>query len=129
MGSSTRSGPPRPPRARQVRKSTQLLAVVLAVLPLYTGVILSHLRRDRTLTVQGLALYLAVIAPLSIVVAWLVLRFVCGESPRSLNLRPGKALTDRGATLALSLLILVVNVVSTFLLSGLPPGPPNPWGV
>lgn len=117
----TRAGSARSPKAWQVRNTTQLLAVALAVLPLYAGGILSHVRRDNALTVQGFTLYLAVIAPLSIVVAWLVLRFVCGESPRSLNLRPGKALTDLGATLALSLVILVANVVSHAVLSGLLP--------
>jgi membrane protease YdiL (CAAX protease family) len=66
-------------------------------------------------------LYLAVIAPLGIVIALLLLRFLCGESPRDLNLRPGKLSLDLVAVLVLSLVIIVANVISTLLLSELLP--------
>lgn len=126
---ATPAGPPRTTETWQLRKTTQLLAVVLGVLPLYAYLILSHLLRDHPLTVQDFALYGGVICPLSIVVALLVLRFVCGESPGRLNLKPGRVRADLGATLILSLVIIVANVISHSALSGLLPESSTSSGV
>jgi membrane protease YdiL (CAAX protease family) len=70
---------------------------------------------------QGFIFYLAVMSPLAIVIALLLLRFLCGESPRDLNLKPGKLSSDLVATLILSPVILVAGVVSTYFLSELLP--------
>jgi membrane protease YdiL (CAAX protease family) len=63
--------------------------------------------------------YLAVISPLAIVIALLLLRFLCGENRRDLNLRPGKLSSDLLAALILSPVILVANLVSNYFLSEL----------
>jgi membrane protease YdiL (CAAX protease family) len=99
----------------------QLLAVVVGVLPLYSSLIIYQFRRDQPFSVQMFIFYLAVISPLAIVIALLLLRFLCGENPRDLNRRPGKLSSDLLAALILSLVILVANVISTSLLSELLP--------
>ena len=97
----------------------QLLAVVAGVLPLYSTLIIYQLRGDQRLSIQGFIFYLAVISPLAIVIALLLLRFLSGENHRALNLRPGKLFSDLIAALALSPVILVANVVSNYFLSQL----------
>lgn len=113
----------------QVRQRTQVLAVLLALLPLYSSVILYQLRRDQPFSIQVFAFYLAVIAPLAIVVVSLVLRFLCGQSLRELNLKPGKIPSDLLATLILSLVIVAANLVSTEILSGVLPESATSSGV
>jgi membrane protease YdiL (CAAX protease family) len=108
-------------RPRQTKAWKQLLAVVLGVLPLYSGMIFIQILNEHELSVRAFTVYLAVIAPLAIAVALLLLRLLCAENPRALNLRPGKLSWDLLATLVLSLVIIVVNVVSTRLLTELLP--------
>ena len=119
--SSTQNGPSGHPKSRQGLAGLQLLAAVLGVLPLYTSLIMLQLRSGQQISVQAFTLYLAVISPLAIVIALLLLKFLCGESLRALNLRPGKLSSDLLAGLLLSLVIIVANVVSSFLLSQLFP--------
>ena len=97
--------------------SKQLLAVLIGVLPLYSSLILLQLRPDEPISLQGFILYLAVISPLAILIALLLLRYLCGENPRALNLKPGKPASDLRHTLVLSLVIIVASVVSTHFLS------------
>jgi len=98
----------------------------LGVLPLYSSLIILQLLSDWRLSIQGFTLYFTVIAPLGIVIALLPLRFLCGENPRDLNLRPGKPSSDLLATLILSLLIIAVGLISNRFLSELfPQSPPN----
>jgi membrane protease YdiL (CAAX protease family) len=99
----------------------QLLAVLLGVLPLYSSLIIYQLRKDQPLTIQGFIFYLAVISPLAILIALLLLRFLCGENHRALNLRPGKLSSDIFAALILFPVIIVVNIISTNFLSELLP--------
>jgi len=108
-----------PPKPWQSKASVQLLAVVLGVLPLYSSALVLQLQRDLSISTRGFIFYLAVISPLSIVIALLLLRFLCGEHPRNLNLRPGKLSSDLLAVLILSPVIIVANVVLTGILSGL----------
>jgi membrane protease YdiL (CAAX protease family) len=98
-----------------------VLAVLLGALPLYSGGILYQLRRDQPFSIQVFVFYLAVIAPLAILITLLVLRFLCGERLRDLNLKPGKMSWDLRATLILSLVIIAANVLSTETLSGVLP--------
>jgi len=114
-GSSERSAP------RQGMARAQLLAAGLAVVPLYSTLILLELVSGRPLSLRSFVVYLAVIAPLSMVIAWLSLRFLCGEGFRGLNLRPGRPYSDLLSALALSLATLVAGVVSTALLLALLP--------
>lgn len=108
-------------KPRQDRAWIQLLAVVIGVLPLYSSGIIYHLQRGQPPSNQGFILYLTVISPLAIVIALLLLRFLCKESYRDLNLKPGRLYSDLLATLILSLVILVTNVVSQNLLTELLP--------
>jgi len=119
--SPTRSKPTEHPKPLQGKAWVQLLAVALGVLPLYSGLIILQLRSGQQLSIQAFMLYLVVIAPLAIAIALLLLRFLCGESPRDLNLRPGKLPLDLLAVLVLSLAIIVANVISTYVLSELFP--------
>ena len=105
----------------QGRAWIRLLAAVAGVLPLYSSLIAYQLRRDQPFSIQTFIIYLAVIAPLAIVIVLLLLRFLCGENIRDLNRRPGKLSSDLLAALILSPVILVANAVSTYLLSELLP--------
>jgi membrane protease YdiL (CAAX protease family) len=113
------------PTSWQGKAWMQLLAVVLGVLPLYSSLIILELRSEHTISIQGFILYLAVISPLGMVIALLLLRFLCGESPRDLNLRPGKLSSDLLAVLILSLVVIVASVISTQFLSELIPESPS----
>lgn len=119
--SSTYSEPSEPSKPRQIKVWVQLLAVMLGVLPLYSSLIIYPLRRGEPFSIQVFTFYLAVIAPLALVIALLLLRFLCGENPRDLNLCPGKLSSDLLAALILSVLIIAANVVSTYFLSELLP--------
>ena len=101
--SSTHNEPSGVPRSWQSKAWTQLLAAVLGVVPVYSVLIILQLGSDQPISMQGFTLYLAVIAPLGIVIALLLLRFLCGEHPRDLNLRPGKLSSGLLAVLVLSL--------------------------
>lgn len=117
--SSTQNRPSELSKPWQSKAWIQLLAVVVGVLPLYAGLIILQLWSDQPLSIQAFILYLTVIAPLAIVIALLLLRYLCGENPRDLNLRPGKLSLDLLAVLVLSLVIIVANVISTHFLSEL----------
>jgi len=114
-----KSGPSELSRPLRSTAARQLLAVIIFALPYYSSSILLHLWREQPLSTQQFMHYLAVIAPLSIVVALLLLRFLCGEKLKDLNLRPGKLTSDLLATLVLSVVIVVANVISHEVLSGL----------
>lgn len=105
----------------QNKARIQLLAAVAGVLPLYSSLIIYQLRGNQPPSLHGFIFYLAVISPLAIMIALLLLRFLCGENPRVLNLRPGTLSSDLIAALILSLVVLVANVVSNYVLSGLLP--------
>lgn len=104
------------------QKSLHLLAAAIVVIPLYSSLIVTQLRRGQPPSTQGFILYLAVISPLAIVIALLLLRFLCGERPQDLNLSPGKLSSDFVATLLLSVFTLIANVASYSILSELLPG-------
>lgn len=101
--------------------SIQLLAAAIGVLPLYSSLIIFQLHRGQPPSVQGFIFYLAVISPLAIVVALVLLRVLCKETPKDLNLRAGKVSSDLLATLLLSTFTLLANVVANAVLSGLLP--------
>jgi membrane protease YdiL (CAAX protease family) len=85
-----------------------------------------QIRGDQAISMQDFIFYLAVISPLAIVIALLLLRFLCGENPRDLNLRPGRLSSDLLATLILCPVIIVASVISTYSLSELlPESSPN----
>jgi membrane protease YdiL (CAAX protease family) len=107
------------PRPWQSGARAQLLAAGLGVLPLYSGAVILQLRHDLSISVGGFIVYLAVISPLAILIAFLLLRFLCGEYPRALNLASGRLAGDLVAGLLLAPVIVVANVVTIPLLSAL----------
>jgi membrane protease YdiL (CAAX protease family) len=115
----TRIRPPVSSDREQGKAWRQLLAAAVGVLPLYTILIIFQLHRDEPIPIQGFILYLAVISPLAIAVTWALLRFFCRENLRDLNLKPGKLSSDMYATLALSAVIILSNIVSNSILSQL----------
>lgn len=100
----------------------QLLAALIAVGPLYWGLIFAHLRRQLPITTHGYIVYLGVICPLAIVLVLVLLRWLCGERPRDLNLEPGEVSSDLVAALVLCVVIVVANVASHRVLALLLPG-------
>lgn len=111
------------------RARAHLLAVFLGVFPLYAGLLFVQHRSDQPISFQAFTLYLAVIAPLATVIAMLLLRFLCGETPRDLVLMPGKLSSDILAALLLSFVVIAANVVSTYFLSEWFPDSPSNSGV
>lgn len=105
----------------QVKKWVQLVAVVIGVLPLYSSLLIYQIQNGQPPSNQGFIFYLAVICPLSIVIALLLLRLLCKESFNSLNLKPGKWYSDLLSIFILTFVILVTNVISQYLLSELLP--------
>ena len=108
-------------KAWQGKRQTQLLAIGLGVLPLYGILIILEILGGPSLSLRSFVVYLAVICPLSLGVALLVLQFICGESPRTLNLRSGGLFADLLGALVLSCVTLAAGVVATSLLSALFP--------
>ena len=103
----------------QVKTWVQLLAVIIGVLPLYSSLIIYQIQKGQPPSNQGFIFYLAVICPLSIVIALMLLRFLCKESYSSLNLKPGKWYSDLLSTLILAIVILVTSIISQYFLSEL----------
>lgn len=113
---STNDEPIGQKETRQGKAGRQLLAVVLGALPVYLVLIILQIGGDQQVSLREFILYLTVICPLAIVIALLVLRFLCGESPRALNLRPGRIWSDLLATLVLSLVFIGAKVISNDIL-------------
>jgi membrane protease YdiL (CAAX protease family) len=119
--SSTQGDPSGAARPRQDRASVQLLAAILGVLPLYSGLMVYQLRRGEPPSLQGFLFYLAVASPLAIVIVLVLLRTLCREDPRDLNLVRGTFASDSLAVVILVPLIILANIVSNGLLPELLP--------
>ena len=107
------------PDPKQVKTWAQLLAVFIGVLPLYSSLIIYQIQKGQAPSNEGFIFYLAVICPLSIMTALLLLRFLCKERVRDLNLKSGKWYSDLLSTIILAIVIIIGNVISQFLLSEL----------
>jgi len=109
------------------QRATQLLAVVIGVLPFYGFVIWAHLSRDHPYSLQDLFVYPLVVGTLGII--WLIFLHttVCAERLRSLNLRPGRWSGDLLAGILLMLLTFGWRIVESMtLMRWLPREPPAP---
>jgi membrane protease YdiL (CAAX protease family) len=80
---------------------------------------------DSPYSAQDFILYATVISLPIIIVLLLLLRYLCGERPRELNLKPGKWTSDLLAAGILSVVTLSANVLSNSLLAEVLPAPPN----
>ena len=77
------------PNNWQKRAWVQVLAIMLGYGSTYVTTILSHLGRDQPLSVRDILFYTTVVGSLGVIVMLLLLRVLCGERVRDLNLRPG----------------------------------------
>lgn len=97
-----------------------MLAIAIGVLPSYILPIMAQSQSDQPLSVKDTATYSIVMGGIMIVVMLLLLRYLCGERMRDLNLREGKwwkdILVGIGlSALTLASLILLSNPIqSTF---------------
>ncbi len=110
----------------QRRPRTQILAVVVAYVPLYVFALWSQLSQQ-TITLRELFLYPLLLGGGSVIVVLLIYRFICGERIASLNLKPGKWLTDVGAGVLLAVVFLGLLVLQQVIQSSWLPrtaGPP-----
>lgn len=110
---------------RQRSPRVQLLAVALGPLPVYALLFFSGLRADQPYSPRDFVFYTTVISAPIIVVLLLLLRFLCGETPRELNLKPGRWTSDLLAAGILSVVTLAANIVLNDLIAEVLPAPPN----
>lgn len=111
-----------PSKMWQHSRFTQVIAVVLAIVPIYGFAIWSHLTKDRPYSIGEMIFYPLVFGGGSILLILLLLRFVCGEKVGSLNLKAGKWWRDVVSGL---LLFVVLILLSFFLQSTLAQWFPN----
>ena len=78
------------PRPWQRKAWVQVLAILLGVAPIYAMSIMSHLSRDQPYTLNEIFFYATMVDGIMIVVLVLLLRYLCGERIRDLNLKRGK---------------------------------------
>ena len=109
----------------QSRAWVQLLAVALGPLSVYAMLLVVGLLSGQPYSPQDFILYTTVTSVPIIIVLLLLLRYLCGERPRELNLKPGKWTSDLLAAGILSVVTLAANVVSNTLLAEVLPAPPN----
>jgi membrane protease YdiL (CAAX protease family) len=89
----------------------QILAIIIGVVPAYLLPILSSIRNDQRLSFKDIFLYTTVQGTIMIIVMLLLLKFLCGERIRDLNLKPGKWWGDILMGIGLSILTLVVFIL------------------
>ena len=77
------------PQGWQQSKWVQILAILIGVGSVYVPTISSHLQRDQPLSTNDIFFYTTVLEGVMIVVILLLLKFLCGERIRDLNLKPG----------------------------------------
>ncbi len=108
-------------------RATQLLAVVIGVLPFYGFVSWAHLTREDPYSLQDLFLYPLVVGTLGII--WLIFLHtaLCGEKLSGLNLRSASWSSDLIAGILLMLLSFALKIVEgVTILQWLPRDPPAP---
>lgn len=106
---------------------TQALAILIGVAPIYGMTIISHVNRDRPYSLDDILFYTCVIAPIMLVALLLLLRFLCGERFRDLNLKGGRWWQDALGGIGLTVLTLVTAFFLGPVIGRLLPG--NPQGV
>lgn len=111
--------------SRQVGASSQIAAVILGPVLVYTALFAIAILSENPYSPRDFILYATAISAPIIILLLLLLRFLCLETPRDLNLKPGKWSTDFLAAIILSFVTLTANIASTSLVSELLPSPPN----
>jgi protein-S-isoprenylcysteine O-methyltransferase Ste14 len=106
------------PKDWQQRAWVQLLAILIGVGLTYIPTIISHLRSDLPISMKGVFLYSTILGSIMIIVMLLLLKYLCGESIRDLNRKPGRwwkdILVGIGLTvLTLGVLLLLQNPLNS----------------
>ena len=97
----------------QSRAWVQLLAVMLGPLPVYAMLSAKGLLSDQPDSPRDFILYSTVISGPIIIVLLLLFRYLCGENPRELNLKPGRWTSDLLAAGILSVVPGASNLIIT----------------
>jgi membrane protease YdiL (CAAX protease family) len=90
----------------------QLVALLVGVGPQYISTIFTHLRQGRPLSIKRLFLYTILIGGTMTAVMLLLLRYLCGERIRDLNLQPGRWWLDILVGVGLAVLTLGVKALT-----------------
>jgi len=109
----------------QSRPITQILAVIIAYVPVYVFALWSQLS-GRTITLKELFLYPLLLGGGIVILVLLLFRFVCGERLINIQLKPGKWYIDIAAGILLGLLSLGLKVFQGVLQSRLMPSTSSP---
>jgi membrane protease YdiL (CAAX protease family) len=108
------------------RRSTQLLAVVVGVLPVYAFALWFHLTRRGDIGSRAMLIYPMVLGGGSIILILLLLRFLCGARLRDLELKPGRFWLDFLLGVILFVVLALLAAVEQFTLARIFPSRANP---
>jgi membrane protease YdiL (CAAX protease family) len=102
-----------------------LLAIAIGVLPSYVLPVMAQLQSDQPLSVKDVSLYSMAFGGIMIVVILLLLRYLCGERIRDLNLREGKWWKDILVGIGLSALTLASLILLSNPINSMFPSEPQ----
>jgi membrane protease YdiL (CAAX protease family) len=103
----------------------QLLAIAIGVLPSYILPVMAQLQSDQPLSVKDVSFYSIVLGGIMIVVILLLLRYLCDERIRDLNLREGKWWKDILVGIGLSALTLASLILLSNPINSMFPSEPQ----
>jgi membrane protease YdiL (CAAX protease family) len=115
----------RGPKDWQQRAWVQLLAILIGVGPTYIPTIISHLRSDQPISMKGVFFYTTILGSIMIIVMLLLLKYLCGESIRDLNRKPGRWWKDILVGIGLTVLTLGVFILLQNPLNSIFPREPD----
>jgi membrane protease YdiL (CAAX protease family) len=108
-----------------VAPARHVLAVCLSVIPLFLFAIWFHLTREVPLTIGQMMVYPLMIGGGAIVYMLLLLKYLCRERPRDLNLKPGRWYADVVAGIVLALIFGAILIAGEATLGRALPRPPS----
>jgi membrane protease YdiL (CAAX protease family) len=94
------------PEMGQLKPWVQLLAILLGVGPVYIPTIISHLQRSQPLSAKDIFFYTTIFGSIMIIIMLLILKYLCGERIRDLNLKKDRWWKDILMGLGLTVLTL-----------------------
>ncbi len=112
-------------KLRQRSGWTQALAILFGIAPIYGMTIMTHLNRNRPYSLDEILFYTCGIATLMLVVLLFLLRFLCGERFRDLNLKRARWWQDVLGGLGLTVITLGTMFFLGPVIGRLLPGNPQ----
>jgi membrane protease YdiL (CAAX protease family) len=109
----------------QRSRRTQALAILIGVAPIYGMTITTHLNQNRPYGLDEILFYTCVIATLMLLGLLLLLRFLCGERFRDLNLKGARWWQDVLGGIGLTVLTLGTSFFLGPVIGRLLPGNPQ----